>query len=801
MLNRVMSLSLVGLFIIVASYASSQVMMPGERCLSERGAALQNVILTPLAFTQNNGQWPDSILFRAGASGAAIWFSKDAVYHQFSLQCSEDNSKGNTSGSRFKNANCRIEMIKTVFVGANDDQQIAGLEKMEYKCNYLIGNDRSKWVTDVPNYQAILLKEIYPGIDLKYYGDARQIEYDFVASPGADYTKICMKYEGAESISIDELGRLAIQTKFGRILERAPLVYQEINGERRTIHGEFRQVSDNVFGFELDDSYNPSLAVVIDPILEYSTYFGGASDDDFTDVAQGNGYAYMTGLTVSADFPLMAPYDATYNGADDIFVTKISPAGNNMIYSTYIGGASNDVANAIAVDGYGCAYITGWTTSADYPTYNAYDATYGGGGRRDAFVSKLTEKGNGFYFSTYLGGALSNDEGMGIDVGFCDTMPADSRDSSRFSVYYACVVGRTDSTGFPILNAYDASFNGAQDVFVTKFTTSGTGLVFSTYMGGTDHDISFGIAVNYDCYIYITGETYSTNFPTYYAFDASYNGNQDGFVSKFSSLGALMYSTYYGGAGVDHGDDIDADSNGCAYITGYTSSTEATFPVVNAYDGILGGTLDGFVAKISNGGTSLIYSTYLGGSSVDEGFDIAIFDEDIGGLHKVAVTGSTFSSDFPTKFPNDADYNGVQDAFLTILTSAGNSLSSSTYFGGSLIDIGYGLAIDDDNNIIIGGMTNSTDIPLKNALDDSPNGAHDVFLAKFSTIFICGDATHNGVVNALDVTCIINYLYKHGPEPIPLEAADVNDSGTINALDITYMINFLYKSGRPPHCP
>ncbi len=555
------------------------------------------------------------------------------------------------------------------------------------------------------------------------------------------------------------------------------------------------------FGFDLGEDYNPALAAVIDPILEFSTYFGGTSDDELTDIAEADGYAYLTGWTVSADFPTMAPYDASYNGVDDIFVTKIAPSGMNMIYSTYIGGTNNDAANAIAVDGYGCAYITGWTTSGDYPTYNAYDATYGGGGRRDAFVAKLVEKGNGFYFSTYLGGALSNDEGMGIDVGFCDVMPADSRDSSKFLVYYACVVGRTDSSGFPTLNAFDASFNSAQDVFVTKFTSSGTGLVFSTYMGGTDHDIGFGIAVNYDCYIYITGETYSTNFPTYYAFDGSYNGNQDAFAAKFSSLGALMYSTYYGGAGVDHGDDIEADSNGYAYITGYTSSTEATFPVVNAYDGTLGGSLDAFVAKISTGGTSLIYSTYLGGTSVDEGFDIAIFDEGIGGFHKVAVTGSTFSSDFPTQFPNYSAYNGNQDAFLTILTPAGNALSSSTYLGGTMHDVGYGIAVDGSENILIGGITASTDFPLYNALDSTPNGSHDAFVAKFSTAFVCGDATHNGIVNALDITRIINYLYKHGAEPIPLEAADVNDTGTINALDITYLINFLYKGGRPPHCP
>ncbi len=249
MLSRVKSLILVGFFIIVASMVSSQVMMPGERCSSEKGVALQSVSQTPLAFTQNNGQWPDSILFRAGAGGATMWFSRNAVYHQFSSYASKRGDELNAARSRDRNTESRVEMIKSVIVGINDCSQISGLAKMEYKCNYLLGKDGSQWQTDVPNYQAILFEEIYPGINLKYYGDREKLEYDFIVSPGADYAQISMKYEGAESIAIDESGRLAIQTKFGRIYERAPMIYQEINGERRIIQGEFRQISDDVFRF------------------------------------------------------------------------------------------------------------------------------------------------------------------------------------------------------------------------------------------------------------------------------------------------------------------------------------------------------------------------------------------------------------------------------------------------------------------------------------------------------------------------------------------------------------------------
>ena len=382
--------------------------------------------------------------------------------------------------------------------------------------------------------------------------------------------------------------------------------------------------------------------------LVYSTYLGGSGNDTGYGIAvDGVGSAYVTGVTSSTNFPTRSPYNATLLGTTDVFVTKLSPAGNALVYSTYLGGYGHDSGTGIAVDGAGSAYVTGPTDSANFPTRSAYQATFQGA-PFDAFVTKLTSAGNALVYSTYLGGSGA-DWGAGIAV------------DGAGSAY---VTGYTESTNFPTQSAYQATFQGAPfDAFVTTLTPAGNALVYSTYLGGSDREWGAGIAVDGAGSAYVTGFTLSTDFPTQSAYQATNQGIQDAFVTKLTPAGnALVYSTYLGGSGGDFGGGIAVDGAGSAYVTGETASTN--FPTQYPYQATYqGGAADAFVTELTPAGNALVYSTYLGGSSGDFGVGIAV-----DGAGWAYVTGWTTSTNFPTQSPYQAAYQGgLSDAFVTKL--------------------------------------------------------------------------------------------------------------------------------------
>ncbi|MCK4857459.1 MAG: SBBP repeat-containing protein, partial [candidate division Zixibacteria bacterium] len=419
---------------------------------------MEQMQLHQLAFTENQGQWDDRVLFRANAGGAAMWFTRDGVYYQFTRRVRgeaggppfmvgtadatnlagqnprdpddllalptvipaqagiQDRPNMDTRFRGHDNQNDRLEsiMIKASFVGANPDPQMVGLEEMEYRCNYFIGNDPNEWHTDVPNYEYVLYEDVYPGIDLKYYGNGKQMEYDFIVSPGADPSQIRIRYEGAKSLSVNEAGGLEVETDWNTVTEQAPYVYQETAGGRREVVGRYRLLNSSTFGFALEKEYNSSLPLIIDPTLVYSTYLGGGSDERGEAIAvDGSGNAYVTGYTFSSDFPTENPYQTNQGGDYDAFVTKLNSSGNSLIYSTYLGGGSGDHGYGIVVDGSGNAYVTGTTLSSDFPTQNPYQATNQGGW--DVFLTKLSSSGNSLIYSTCLGGG-NEDYGIGIVV-------------------------------------------------------------------------------------------------------------------------------------------------------------------------------------------------------------------------------------------------------------------------------------------------------------------------------------------------------------------------------------------------
>ena len=755
----------------------------------------------PLAFTENQGQWDKQVLFRANAGGATLWFTRDGAVYQFTRRV-PTNSTGApqlaVGSERFDHQPDSIESItiKASFIGANPNPQMTGIDAIEYKCNYFIGNDPNEWHTDVPNYNAIVYEEIYTGIDLKYYGNGRQMEYDFIVEPGADYSQIEIQYEDVESISINDNGELVVKTMWGEVVEQKPVIYQMYNNSRVAIAGEYNLKGDNSFGFSLSSSYDPALPLVIDPVLAYSTYLGGSSEESGLGIAVDTaGAAYVTGYTFSADFPTLNPYQGTLqNGNWDVFVTKISGSGNSLIYSTYIGGNSFDYGSDIAVDASGAVFVTGRTSSVDFPTLNPYQEALLGdtADASDAYVTKLNSTGNGLIYSTYLGGS-DYDSGGSIAV---DATGA------------AHVTGTTSSTDFPTLNPYQGALqNSERDVFVTKISSLGNSLIYSTYLGGGDIDIHGDIAVDATGAVYLSGYTRSTDFPLINPYQASVQGS-DAFVCKLSSSGdSLVYSTYLGGGGSDWSAGLVLDASGAAYVTGYTNSTD--FPTLNPYQGTLQGSSDLFISKLSSSGNSLIYSTYLGGGDSENGSDIAV--DAFGAAY---VTGATMSVDFPTLNPYQGIHQGdYWDAFVTKLSTSGDSLVYSTYLGGSGVDFGYDIAVDVSGAAYVTGKTESTDFPTLNQYQ-ADQDTTDAFVTKLSEAIVSCclppirgniDYDPGDVIDMADLVYLVDYMFTGGPEPPCLDEADVDGSGgesPIDISDLVYLVDYMFNGGpEPVPCP
>lgn len=652
----------------------------------------------PLTFEANEGHADEQVKFLSRGSGYSLFLTPTETV----LSLSKDEQS---------------TAIRMGLMGANPKPKMAGEEKLSGKTNYLIGNDPKKWRTNVSNYKKVRYQEVYPGIDLVYYGNQRKLEYDFIVKPGVDPKAIRMQFAGVDRMSV-EAGDLVMHTDTGDLTQKAPIIYQEIDGKRIKVAGNYMFLADNQVGFYLGD-YDKDRPLVIDPILEYSTYLGGNGADEGHGIAvDGAGNAYVTGGTGSTDFPTLNALQGANAGGNTIaFVTKLD-ANGVLVYSTYLGGTDDtDEGNGIAVDGAGNAYVAGDADSTDFPTLNALQGANAGG--IDAFVAKLDTNG-ALVYSTYLGGSGSEQLSGDIAVDGAGN---------------AYVTGRTTSTDFPTLNAMQGAFGGGQaDAFVTKLDTNGA-LAYSTYLGGgSDFAPGFGperasgIAVDADGNAYVAGWTDSTDFPTLNALQGALaGGGTDAFVTKLDANGTLSYSTFLGGNGTDEGRGIAVDGSGNATVTGNTKASD--FPTMNALQGALaGGDEDAFVTKLDTNG-ALSYSTYLGGSSFDIAFGIAV--DEAGNAY---VTGITRSTDFPTLDTLQGAFPGDIDNFVTKLDASG-ALSYSTYLGGSGSDSARGIAVDGSGAAYVTGWTDSRDFPVLNALQGAfVNSRSDAFITKIGTL-------------------------------------------------------------------
>jgi len=667
----------------------------------------------PLSFEANQGQTDDRVKFIARGRGYSLFLtSNEAV-----LSLRSQQPPGKTSGSFSKGDHAttpqepqttKRSVLRMKLMGVNPAPQVVGLEELPGKSNYFIGNDPTKWRTNIPTYAKIKHQAVYPGVDLVYYGNQGQLEYDFVVAPGADPKSITLGFEGADKIEVDAEGDLVLHTTGGQIRQHKPLVYQQVDGMRKEVAGGYALNDKNQVSFWVEE-YDVTKPLVVDPVLVYSTFLGGSTVDEGEDIAVDTaGRAHVTGFTNSSDFPTTAGAFQTTIADRDAFVSKLNAEGSALVYSTYLGGSGSEEGEGIAIDADGLAHLTGSTNSADFPTTaGAFQTT-----PSTAFVTKLNIDGSALVYSTYLGGSV---EDIAVDANGL-----------------AHVTGQTSSPSFPItVGAFQTTFGGISDAFVTKLNMNGSALVYSTYLGGSGSELGEGIAVDAAGRAHLTGFTLSTNFPTTGgAAQTTLNGSDDAFVTSLSADGsALVYSTYLGGSGGDSGEDIVIDADGQAHVIGMTSSTD--FPTTaGAFQTALGGgEVDAFVAKLNASGSTLVFSTYLGGSGFDECTGIAV---DVDG--RAHVVGKTESVDFPTTADAfQTAFGGVRDAFMTKLNADGSALVYSTYLGGSVADEGEGIAVDADGRAYVTGHTNLSDFPTTaGAFQTTYGGNRDAFVVVFA---------------------------------------------------------------------
>jgi hypothetical protein len=710
----------------------------------------------PLAFEANTGQTSNQVKYLSRGQGYTLFLTRHAEAVLVLGAAAAQRIPGTKAVPLVAAVKPRSESVPaSVFrmklVNAKGTPQVEGLDELSGKTHYFIGNDPKTWRTNVPLVAKVKYREVYPGVDLVYYGNQRQLEYDFIVAPGADPHSVGLKFAGVEKLSLDAQGGLVLGAKGGEVRFEKPRIYQQIDGERREISGGYVLKNAHEVGFQVA-AYDATKPLVIDPTLSYSTYLGGSSFDYGLGIAvDAAGNAYVTGATCSTDFPTTpGAFQTALQGSCGVFVTKLNPAGSApLVYSTYLGGSYGDEGLGIAVDMAGNAYVTGYAYSTAFPTTPGAFQTINrdAGLGYNAFVTKLNPTGSALIYSTYLGGS---------NFGSSQDIAVDAAGN-------AYVTGWTEASDFPTtLGAFQPVNRGSsyhrENAFVTKLNADGTALLYSTYLGGSGSaydpygvgvgDQGHGIALDTQNNAYVTGVTCSSDFPvTPLAFQILYEGSCMAFVTKVNPAGpvSLVYSTYLGGASGDAASGIAVDAQDNAYVTGTTCS--ANFPITPfAFQIVNIGACGGFVTKLNPSGSGLVYSTFLGGTRGDGSSGIAV---DAAG--NAYVTGATNSTDFPVtpdafQATKAGDF-GEWDAFMTVLNPSGSApLVYSTYLGGSNNNScpgcyepnssGTRIAVDASGNAYLTGWTYSFNFPTTpgtfQTTHQGASGLPKAFVTKFS---------------------------------------------------------------------
>jgi hypothetical protein len=724
----------------------------------------------PLRFEPNQGQTDSQVKFMARGAGYGLFLTSDQAI--LALHSSK-----------------KASFVHLQLAGAGKAASIAGTDKLPGKSNYFIGNDPAKWQHDIPQFSRVRYQDVYPGVDLVYYGHQGQLEYDFEVAPGADPGKIALRFPGHRRPGLDENGDLILAASGGEVRLKAPRIYQPAaSGTQQDVAGHFVVRGDGQVGFEVG-AYDRSRMLVIDPVLAYSTYLGGAADEACSVISpvvvaavasppsgcpavalDASSNIYIAGSTTSTTgIPLVPtpPFQTALAGTANVFVTKLNSAGSTVLFSTYLGGDGIDITAGVVADTAFNVVIAGTTTSSNFPTTtSAFQPARSNAGAH-AFVTVLDAAGTALAYSTYLSGnGTESARGVAVD--------------SKNKIY---VIGATTSTNVPdatssfpaTLGAIQTASLGTSQFFVSKIDPSligFTSLAYSTYFGGGNPinglTLGGGIAVDANQNVYITGGTNFqhtgavSDFPILNAYQGCLDAPPpltppttapncstsvtatDAFVAKLSltaSTGAqLLYSTYLGGSGDDVGYGIAVDSGLSAYVTGYTNSVDFVLPsATTAFQGLNAGGFDAYVGKFGTPCTGstctvttvpLTYFSYLGGSGSDVGLSIAVDT-----LQGARIGGWTNSPNFPNpNHPVLVGFGGVVDGFAARIDTTASSMISlghyGTYLGGSAADFATSIAVDSQGDSFIAGETASGNFPTANPLQPALSGATDVFLTK-----------------------------------------------------------------------
>jgi uncharacterized protein (TIGR03437 family) len=771
-----------------------------------RAAVDANYGKLPLSFEANRGQAAKPVRFMARGGNATLLIKPDAAV----LTISREK---------------QVAKVQMALLDANPNPSLTGLAKLPGKSSYFVGHDPKQWTTDVPNYAQVKYEQVYPGIDLLFYGNQQQLEYDFVVAPGADPKQIKLKFTGAQQMQIDKKGDLVLKTKAGEVRQHKPVIYQEVASARRTVTGRYVLGKQGVVGFELGE-YDARLPLVIDPVFAYATFFGSRIGTAIAVDTQGNAY-------IAAGIPATA---GAYSNGSTLSVAKLNATGTAVIYAATFGGSSDDRINDLAVDQAGSCYVTGRTESPLFPTTaGAFQTNFGrlADNNYNAFVLKLNPAGNALVYSTFLKGDTPSpitepkvNEGNAIAI------------DAQGNAY---VTGYTNTTDFPTtLGAFQpniATFPSSpgnnfppMDPFVTKLNPTGTGLVYSTFLGSASNiEDGKDIAVDKDGNAYVTCSTSNgyndarrppgTPFPVtpgaYQTTDTF--GSAGGFIVRYASISkinptgtALIYSTLIGSSPLSSSPvNVAIDNAGNAYVTGYTIST--TFPVTpGAYKTTGGGKStaipgddnpDCFITKFNASGSALVYSTYFGGNYVDRCFDLAV---DGGG--NAHVTGLTISSDFPQiGLPPHTIGVGEAGGFVTKLNATGSALLQSIFIKFSQPEA---LTLDTAGNAYVTGQAGLIQ-PTANAYQTtqstggvvkitSPRSFTSVSAASYTA-----DLASESIVSAFGVE-LATTTQSAATTPLPTSMAGTtvkvrDSSGTERAAPLFFVsptqINYLIPAG------
>jgi hypothetical protein len=730
-------------------------------------------------------------------SNLPLWFEAGSPA-KFTAHAGNSEFAISSTGAEFtlaknsgETAGCRLQ-----FVGANPAARISGDQKLAGTINYLLGSDPGQWRANVPTFARVRVNDVYPGINVVYYGNRQKLEYDFNLAAGVSPSAIALRFAGAEKVSVDAQGGLVIRFSSGEVVQHPPVAYQTVGGARQEIAAGYKMLDAHTVAFALG-AYDRRQPLVIDPVLSYSSYFGGNYGETGWAIAVNpiDGSIYVAGQTFSTQFSNNIPFStpgakqASFQGGihqGDAFIARFDNTGTNLLYATYLGGSLDDAAYALAVDNNGYAFITGGTTSTNFPVTNSISGGNKIAGKidpnvghypADAFVAELDPSGSNLVYSTYIGGNSS-------DVAYGITLDSDDN---------AFVTGLTYSTNFPITpDAFRSrlmcsnTFYINANAFVAEISAGGTNLNYSTFLGGTNFDQGRAIAYN-NGMLFVAGYTASTNFPVanylpeislietnYYTnivrgvtndsvvistnffsgqhLNGSTNKNNsatDAFVTAFAvspTNWSLLYSTLLGGTNDDQANGIAADANGGAYVAGYTCSVNFpdTVPAVAAafvHTNDTGYVLatNGFLTKIEWDGTntSLGYSAMFGGRGLDVANGVALDSS-----NNAYVVGSASSTNFPVTTNNiGGDLSATNhyiknrfksDAFVIAFNADASVRLYSCYLGGVDNDYGNAIAVDPLGNAYITGQTLSTNFPTVSAWQTYRNGTNDMFIAKIS---------------------------------------------------------------------